>query len=420
MDQNTDTGAYGAPYAPRGGRDPYADGGADAADPYADADSYGSAEPYGSTGPYAAPDPAPYGDGSTGPHADADPYGSADPDPAPYGDAGTGAGRDPYGGASAPGRHVPRWAREDTSPPEKPRGAPRHVGARPPRYAPTPLGLPAPRDGDAHAAILPDTVLDGARYGPLTVRAVSVRGDSHRHLGECRQDALALTRLGSAESGLLLLAVADGVGGASRSHSGSNGIVHGLAQLLDRMAEPLLEAIAGGDADTFQNLADEAVADAADMLRANMKAPAQEYSTTLRALLVPLDPAVQTRGFLSVGDGGLFRITTGGWQLLDGATDPDGEGRGVINTSTPALPDNYDRVATSLLAPSTPGDVLVLCTDGFSGPLEGERELRALLADDWGGGADVPHLSDFLWQVQTRAKTYDDDRTVICLWEGVR
>ncbi|MFI6289770.1 protein phosphatase 2C domain-containing protein [Streptomyces sp. NPDC051018] len=320
--------------------------------------------------------------------------------------------------------------RHSAPPPEIPRGGPLHIGARPPSYPANPLGLPSVREADLLAATLPDTVLDGAEIGALTVRAVSVRGDSHRWNGECRQDAVGVSRLGpapapgagrgdgTAQSGLLLLAVADGVGSAPLSHRGSSHAVRLLARYLDRVAEELAAALRNRDVATFTALADTAVANTAAELRNLTEGPGTAYATTLRALVVPLDPDVTARGFLAVGDGGLFRLRDRRWERLDAPGAPGADG--VIDTRTAALPDAYSGVGAALLTPSEPGDVLILCTDGFSGPLAGERELRDRLAEQWGHSAAVPELSDFMWQVQTRVKSYDDDRSVVCLWEGVR
>lgn len=319
--------------------------------------------------------------------------------------------------------------RDPAPPPEAPRGDPEYVG-RPPSYPPRPLGLPSVRDGDLLAAVLPDSVVDGAELGPLTVRAASVRGDSHRWRAECRQDALGVTRLGPAGAGrqdfagtdaLLLLAVADGVGSAPLSHRGAHAVVAGVARQLDGAATELAAALRAGDDPRFHALADRAVAAAAAELRASADGPASAYATTFRALVVPLDPAVRVRGFLGVGDGGLFRLRDRGWWNLEHpATATPGTGTGVIDTGTAALPDAYQQVDARLLEPSEAGDVLVLCTDGFSGPLAGEKEFREHVAEQWGHTAGVPQPSDFLWHAQTRLKSYDDDRTVICLWEGTR
>ncbi|MEO3766121.1 protein phosphatase 2C domain-containing protein [Streptomyces sp. B8F3] len=320
--------------------------------------------------------------------------------------------------------------RDPAPPPEAARGVPAYVG-RPPSYPPRPLGLPSVHDGDPLAAVLPDSVVDGAELGPLTVRAASVRGDSHRWRGECRQDALGVTRLGPAAAGggagpqdfagsdgLLLLAVADGVGSAPLSHRGAHAVVACAARQLDGAAAEWAAALRTGDGARFQALADEAVAAAAAELRASIDAPATAYATTFRALVVPLDPAVRVRGFLGVGDGGLFRLRDRGWWNLDHPATA-AAGSGVIDTRTAALPDAYQQVSARLLEPSEPGDVLVLCTDGFSGPLAGEKEFREHVAEQWGHTAGVPQPSDFLWHAQTRLKSYDDDRTIICLWEGI-
>ena len=42
--------------------------------------------------------------------------------------------------------------------------------------------------------------------------------------------------------------------------------------------------------------------------------------------------------------------------------------------------------------------------------------MRELLAEQWGGA--VPGLADFLRQAQAQVRSYDDDRTVVCLWEA--
>ncbi|MCY0955756.1 protein phosphatase 2C domain-containing protein [Streptomyces sp. H27-H5] len=85
-------------------------------------------------------------------------------------------------------------------------------------------GAPVGARADVDGAVLPDTVVDGATHGPLTVRAASVRGDSHRYHAEPRQDAVVVARLGAPgeDTGVLLLGVADGVGSVPRSHLGSH------------------------------------------------------------------------------------------------------------------------------------------------------------------------------------------------------
>ncbi|MER5474086.1 protein phosphatase 2C domain-containing protein [Streptomyces sp. NPDC002685] len=296
-------------------------------------------------------------------------------------------------------------------------GAPFHSGPKPPLYAPEPLELPAVRQ-DPSAALTPDMVVDGAGYGALTVRAASVRGDSHRYQGEPRQDSLAVVRLGApGADGLLLLAVADGVGSAARSHTGSQEACRLAAMELDSVSAELSEALSGGDRSRFAVLVDTAVGRVATLLAHRAREHGDDpaaYATTLRALIVPLDPRVRTRGFLAVGDGGTALLRAGAWNLS--LTDPEHDGDGMIDTRTAALPHGH-RARAQLLGPALPGDVLVLCTDGLSTPLAGDAGMRDFLGSGWGTGA-VPAPADFLWQLQYRVKSYDDDRTAVVLWEA--
>ncbi|MER5402175.1 protein phosphatase 2C domain-containing protein [Streptomyces sp. NPDC002599] len=296
-------------------------------------------------------------------------------------------------------------------------GAPFHSGPKPPLYAPEPRELPSVRE-DPTAALTPDMVVDGAGYGPLTVRAASVRGDSHRYQGEPRQDSLAVVRLGTpGPDGLLLLAVADGVGSAARSHVGSQEACRLAAMELDSVSAELAETLRAGDRPGFAALVDTAVGRVATLLAHRAREHGDDpaaYATTLRALLVPLDPRVRARGFLAVGDGGTALLRAGEWNLS--LTDPEHDGDGMIDTRTAALPHGH-RARALLLAPALPGDVLVLCTDGLSTPLAGDAGMRDFLGAGWGRGV-VPAPADFLWQLQYRVKSYDDDRTAVVLWEA--
>ncbi len=309
------------------------------------------------------------------------------------------------------------------SKPEGPllRGEPTHVGSRPPSYPPRPLVRPSLRDGDESAAFSPVVLLDGGEFGRLTVRAASVRGDSHNWEGSCRQDAMVVTRIGPPEAEMLLLAVADGVGSAPYSHVGSYQLSRLAAVQLDREAESLYAALCARNETKLGFIATKAVAGAVSRLRAQWEESAarhgtrpradQDYATTLHVLLIPTDSRVRERVLCSVGDGGLLVLREGYWEH----DDPDDDG-GLLDTRTDALPHAYHGVKAKLLH-TAPGEVLLLGTDGITNPLtQRDPEFAQRLAHAW-GGPEVPSLSDFLWQAQTRAKSYDDDRTVICVWE---
>ncbi|WP_327677930.1 PP2C family serine/threonine-protein phosphatase [Kitasatospora sp. NBC_00458] len=298
------------------------------------------------------------------------------------------------------------------APGEEP-GALHHVGRKPPAYTPEPTDIPAV-ENDRYSALLPDTVVDGGTFGPVTVRAASVRGDSHRYRAECRQDAVLVFRAGD----LLLLAVADGVGSQPHSQRGSNGIVRMLARQVADRADTLLACLRAGAEVDFASLTAQLVSAAAVELSREAEKEGlspKSHSTTLRALLVPADPDSTVRGFVSVGDGGLMRLREGVWRNLD----EDGDDGSLISTRTDCLPEAYDHARVRLITDAAPGDLLVLCTDGLALPLLREPELQEFLADRW-GGADVPGLAEFLWQAQVRVRSYDDDRTVVCLWEAAR
>ncbi|CAL9640430.1 hypothetical protein SUDANB176_06331 [Streptomyces sp. enrichment culture] len=309
------------------------------------------------------------------------------------------------------------------SKPEGPllRGEPTHVGNRPPSYPPRPLGRPSLRDGDESAAFSPVVLLDGGEFGRLTVRAASVRGDSHNWEGSCRQDAMVVTRIGPPEAEMLLLAVADGVGSAPYSHVGSYRLSRLAAVQFDQEAESLYAALCARNETKLGLIATKAVAGAVSRLRVPQdESPAlhgtrpragQDYATTLHVLLVPTDSRVRERVLCSVGDGGLLVLREGRWEY----EDPDDDGD-LLDTRTDALPHAYHGVKAKLLR-TAPGEVLLLGTDGITNPLtQRNPEFAQRLGHAW-GGPEVPSLSDFLWQAQTRAKSYDDDRTVICLWE---
>ncbi|MET8031064.1 protein phosphatase 2C domain-containing protein [Streptomyces avermitilis] len=300
------------------------------------------------------------------------------------------------------------------------RGVPAHVGTRPPTYPSHPLRRPSLRDDDKFAALSPVVLLDGAQIERLTVRAASVRGDSHSWEGSCRQDAMVVTRIGPPEAEMLLLAVADGVGSARYSHIGSDRISQVAAMHLDREAETIHAALWGRDASELRALGRTAVAFAAAELRNQWAASSRhrsrpyadaDYATTLHVLLIPTDPGIRDRVLFSVGDGGLFVLRDGHWE--NGDTD---DGEDLLDTRTEALPHAYRSVKATLLR-TVPGEVILLGTDGITNPLtQKDPKFARHLADAW-GGPEVPSLSDFLWQAQTRAKSYDDDRTVICVWE---
>ncbi|MEU5465878.1 protein phosphatase 2C domain-containing protein [Streptomyces althioticus] len=317
-----------------------------------------------------------------------------------------------------------------------------HVGARPPTYDAEPTALPA-ADLDDLDALVPDTVLDGARYGACTLRAVSVRGDSARYRGEPRRDALLTARFGAGERALVLVALATGTRTAPGAHLAAAEVCRWIAAAVGRSHERLTADIrAARRADLkagLHRLTDRSLG--------KLRAAATEqgldpgdYAATLRCLLLSGDPGCRTRVFFGVGPGGLFRLRDGEWQDIEPEV-ADVKGEPVLGFgSAPHETPDGDRLTMDLGIPTPPspyepapgpprepfrfrtsvartGDVLLMCGTGFAEPLRGEPELRAHLADRW-SAPEPPGLTAYLADTQVRVKGYADDRTAVAVWEA--
>ncbi|WUH90097.1 protein phosphatase 2C domain-containing protein [Streptomyces sp. NBC_00433] len=275
------------------------------------------------------------------------------------------------------------------------------VGGGAPTYAAEPSAWPE-ADPDGLDGLVADTVLDGAEYGGLTVRTVSLRGDSARYRGQPRRDALLTARFGTGDDALLLVAMASGARAADDAHRAAQDSVRWIAGAVgrsrERLAQDLRAARRGSLKSGLHRLTDRCYG----RLRArgeDLGLDEGTYTASLRCLLLPADPACPVRLFFGVGDGGLFRIRSGGWQDLDLA--PDGT----------AAPFRFRATVAQ------PGDALVMCSAGLAEPLRGEPALAAHLAERWGGGR-VPGLAAYLADTQTRVKGYADDRTAVTVWDA--
>ncbi|WP_063829920.1 protein phosphatase 2C domain-containing protein [Streptomyces sp. NRRL S-1831] len=341
------------------------------------------------------------------------------------------------------------------SPPAEPHGADRdYVGSGPPTYDAEPTALP-PADPDGLDGLVPDTVLEGARYGTCTLRAVSVRGDSARYRGEPRRDALLVARFGTGEQALVLVAMATGARATAGAHRAAADVCRWIGRAVGRsharLAEDLRAARRGDLKSGLHRLTDRSLG----RLRAGAAeqglAP-DEYAATLRCLLLPADPDCRTRVFFGVGAGGLLRLRDGVWQDMEPAVrDLTGEpvlGFGSAPRATPGTPRDApggrpegDRLTLDLGVTSAPGpydgppaepprepfrfrasvarpgDVLLMCTAGLAEPLRHEPALGELLARRW-AGRPAPGLGEFLSDGGVRVKGYADDRTAAAVWEA--
>ncbi|KOV69341.1 protein phosphatase 2C domain-containing protein [Streptomyces sp. MMG1121] len=370
------------------------------------------------TGPREAPLPA---QRTTGPPSAASPAVPASPPPP--GATTAASFREP-----APPTVEPREP-EPAAPSPPPPSALDYVGSGPPTYDPEPTALPA-AEPDGLGELVADTVLDGARYGACTVRAVSLRGDSARYRGEPRRDALLTARFGTGEQALVLVAMASGVRATPGAHLAAaeacRWIGRAVGHSRQRLVEDLRAARRGQLKSGLHRLTDRSLG----RLRASAAEQGVDpdaYTASLRCLLLPADPDCRTRVFFGVGDGGLFRLRDGAWQdiepRLTPAEAPDGD-RFTMDLGIPTPPSPYEpapqpppepfRFRASL---ARPGDALVMCSAGLAEPLRGEPALCAYLARRW-SGRTPPGLAAFLADAQVRVKGYADDRTAAAVWEA--
>lgn len=321
-----------------------------------------------------------------------------------------------------------------------------YVGDGPPTYDAEPTVLPA-ADPDELGDLVADTVLDGARYGTSTLRAVSVRGDSARYRGEPRRDALLTARFGTGDGALILVAMATGARATPGAHRAAAEacawIGRAVGRSHQRLSEDIRAARRGDLKSGLHRLTDRSLG----KLRAHavdLGIEPEEYAASLRCLLLPADPECRTRVFFGVGGGGLFRLRDGTWQDIEphvsdtaGDAGPPVVGFGSVPPQTPegdrltmdmgiiTPPSPYEpapeppprepfRFRASV---ARPGDALMLCSGGLAEPLRGEPDLAAHLTQRW-AKSGPPGLATFLADVQVRVKGYADDRTAAAVWEA--
>ncbi|WP_431780210.1 protein phosphatase 2C domain-containing protein [Streptomyces chumphonensis] len=329
-----------------------------------------------------------------------------------------------HGRGGLPGRRGPTG-------PAGPAGSPRRVDDRPPPPGREPSAWPE-ADPDRLEQLAPDTELDGADYGALTVRTVSVRGDSARLRGRPRHDALLTARFGAGDDALLLLAVAGSDPGASSGQRAARTACHRIAEAVGRSHAGLLDDVRAGRRGALKSGlgrltgrglgAPHRPAGDGDRDRAgHLGRPGRddadrtaERAAWLRCLLLPVDPRCRTRLFFGAGPGGLFRLRDGAWDDIEpeaaagpvpvtpGGTRPSGP---------PVVPPFRFRAAVA-----RPGDTLLLCGPGLSEPLRGAPELARELAARWAG--DVPGPAAFLTDVQLPVEGHAADRTAAAVWES--
>jgi len=337
---------------------------------------------------------------------------------------------------------------------------------------PVTIGEPAPIIDARLAAsepYRPDTVVDGGSALGLTVRAASVRGLYKRYEGAPRQDDLCLGVHDGART--LIVAVADGVSGAPRSHLGAALAVRhaatAVARQLDRgradldwrqvfdhaawalveehrrdagdsgagveeaaaslattlvvaaitvpdVAIPAERAAAGGaDADGAGGAdldgAGEAEADGAGEAEADGAGEAE--APPKRSDHTPDSPRVQVA---AVGDSPALLLSEAHFEAV--VAEPE-RADGLVGGGVEALPRAIGAIRTTDCTLAS-GSVLLVCTDGLALPLaDGNGEVGRTLVREL---STPPDIIDFARLLDFSRSTYDDDRSLVAVWNGIR
>jgi serine/threonine protein phosphatase PrpC len=262
----------------------------------------------------------------------------------------------------------------------------------------------------------PDTSVDGGTAQGLTVRAASVRGRAKRFDGKSREDDFCL--LISSARRALIVAVADGLGSAERSGLGAAlAVRHAVQAVEEQLGECAPDAL---DWPAIFNRAAAALvvehrgtvghegSDPPDS--EETKRISHDLGTTLTiAVVEPRDGERASAAVAAIGDSPAYRLTGGEYKLLAGERETDDEFSTSSVVALPYLPKpEVSNVQLEV------GEVLLVCTDGFSEPLGGGHgEVGRLFAREL---AVPPPLPSWPYLVDFAKATYDDDRTLVAVW----
>jgi serine/threonine protein phosphatase PrpC len=140
------------------------------------------------------------------------------------------------------------------------------------------------------------------------------------------------------------------------------------------------------------------------------QAVSRDLGTTLTVAVVEhSDGGGMQASIAAIGDSPALRLTGGEYELLVGERETDDDFTTSAVVALPYLPSPEARTVHL-----ERDEVLLICTDGFSGPLgSGSGDVGQLFAREL---AKPPPLSSWSYLVDFAKATYDDDRTLIAVW----
>ncbi len=263
----------------------------------------------------------------------------------------------------------------------------------------------------------PDTIVDGGTAFGLTLRAASVRGRTKRFEGEAREDDFCL--LTDSINGVVVVAVADGLGAATRSSLGSAlAVRHAVAAVEDQLAAG--NALSIDWSTVFNRAASALVVEHRGQRNGEegrqrpdydeTRAVSKDLGTTLTVVIVRRESSgVTSISAAAIGDSPVFRLANGEYELLVGRRVTD---EAFSTSAVVALP--YLPVPETVECQLEQDEILLICTDGFSEPLsEGNSDVGRFFAREL---ADPPPIASWAYLVDFEKATYDDDRTLVAIW----
>jgi hypothetical protein len=262
----------------------------------------------------------------------------------------------------------------------------------------------------------PDSVLDGWSTEHFTIRAASLRGYSHRYRGQPRQDDFAVTVL--PVEGALLVAVADGVSSAEKSHLGST--------MACRFAIEWMTQNALAESPPWPELLRGAAWQLVEYARLTLGETEEEAPTAAERLLAttlvagivrPSEDGTAVVSVVQAGDSTAWVLGPDGYdRLIGGKQEGEGGIASSLVTGLPRVPHTIEPVTAVINA----DQVLLVGSDGFGDPLGdgsglvGQVFAQTLQAPTPLSSLGFAHLLDF------SRETFDDDRTLVAIWPRAR
>lgn len=270
-----------------------------------------------------------------------------------------------------------------------------------------PVSLPHLPDATA------DSIVDGARFGGLAVRAAAVRGPRARRDGEQREHAVSISVLHQLAANLLLSVVSHGVAGPF-GHVAAASVGHSVYSALTSRAEQLDElwrASVNGEQVAPAAIDDVLLAvvghirDALAELTRRHHVQGPGATADIACLLTRLGDA-SARRHLAFGFGDAEVLKLG----PDGAASLYSAPAGGPLRSDPTTTVTHQQLVTG------PGEVVVLTMRSTSRLLRGGAADRDGVLRRW-AAEPVPTLTGFLWDLTLHDGLTNGDRAAVALWE---